>query len=134
MSKRTKYKLTNAAKKRSVLHIDGLASGIAAILSAYLLAIATKFVTISGASVYASYLAVFSVVLLVIYKFMAFYESEGRLKYKNALGLIFSLGFAGGLISYFFILGSIDKWLAAIAVSTFCLGLLPFIWSFKKET
>lgn len=134
MAKRTKYQLTNAAKKRAMSHIDGFAGGMAAILSAYLLAIATKFISLSGVAVYASYLSVFSIVSLVIYKFMAFYEAEGKLKDTNALALIFSLGFTAGLLSYVLILSSIDIWLVAVAIGTFCFGLLPFTWSFKEET
>ncbi|MBH0000181.1 hypothetical protein I6E72_14585 [Pseudoalteromonas sp. NSLLW24] len=134
MAKRTKFQIKANARKRAISHFNGLTSGMTAILSAYLLAISVKFISLSGPAVYASYLATFSIVLLVIYKFLSFFESEGRLKDKNPLAIVASLGLTSGLLAYFFILGSINLYLAGLAIVTFCFGLLSFCWSFKVET
>ena len=133
MVKRTKFQIKANARKRALAHINGITGGMAAILSAYLLAISVKYVSLSGSAVYASYLATFSVVLLVIYKLMSFYEVEGELNEKNPLAIIGSLGLTSGLLAYVFILGSINPLLAGLAMLTFALGLLAFCWAFKTE-
>ena len=134
MAKRTEFQIKNAKRKRHIAHVDGIAGGMAAILSAYLLAVSTKFVSLTGVAIYASYLGTFSIVLLVLYKMMSFYDAEGELKDNSVLAIVFSVGLTSGLLAYVCILGSINKWLAALAMLTFCLGLLPFTWSFKSKT
>lgn len=134
MAKRTKFQLKKAASKRAAQHLDKLVGGMAAIISAYLLAISTKFIVLNGVAVYASYLGTFSLVLLVLFKILSFYEAEGDMKDKNPMGLLFSTGLTSGLLTYVLILGSIDPMLAGIAIGTFCVGLLPFIWAFKSES
>ncbi|MGL6003536.1 hypothetical protein [Aeromonas sobria] len=134
MAKRTKFQLKKAASKRAAQHLDKLVGGMAAIISAYLLAIATKFIVLKGVAVYASYLGTFSLVLLVLFKILSFYEAEGDMKDNNPMGIIFSIGLTSSLLTYVLILGSINPILVVIAMVTFCVGLLPFIWAFKSES
>ncbi|PKN50460.1 MAG: hypothetical protein CVU58_00725 [Deltaproteobacteria bacterium HGW-Deltaproteobacteria-16] len=109
-----------------------MTGGMAAIISAYLLALATKFVSLEGAALCAAYLGTVSVVLLVLFKLMSFYEKEGDMNEKNPMGILFSLGLTSGLLTYVLILASIKPILAIIAIATFCLALFPFIWAFKS--
>lgn len=107
---------------------------MAAIISAYLLAIATKLIVLNGLAVYTPYIGTFSLVLLVLFKILSFYEAEGDMKDNNPLGIIFAIGLTSSLITYLLILWSINEILVAIAMVTFCVGLLPFIWAFKSES
>lgn len=134
MAKRTKFQLKKAASKRASQYFENITGGMAAIISAYLLAIATKFVNLEGVAVYAAYTGTASLVFLVIFKLMSFYENEGDLKDKNPLGILFALGITGGLTTYLFILASIKPLIALIALVAFMLALLPFIWAFKTES
>ncbi|MCF5848437.1 hypothetical protein K3H53_14145 [Aeromonas veronii] len=134
MAKRTKFQLKKAASKRAAQHLDKLVGGMAAIISAYLLAIATKLIVLNGLAVYTPYIGTFSLVLLVLFKILSFYEAEGDMKDNNPLGIIFAIGLTSSLITYLLILWSINEILVAIAMVTFCVGLLPFIWAFKSES
>lgn len=132
MTKRSKFQTKKTASKKAAEYFESMTGGMAAIISAYLLALATKLVSLDGPASYAAHLGTVSVVLLVLFKLMSFYEKEGDMKEKNPMGILFALGLTSGLLTYVFILASIKPILAIIAIVTFFLALFPFIWAFKS--
>jgi len=134
MAKRTKFQLKKAAIKRAAQYFENLSGGMATVISAYLIAVSTKFVTLEGYTVVAAYLGTSSLVLLALYKFLSFFEAEGDMKQKNPMASLFTLGFMGGLLTYMFILASIQPWLAITALASLCIALLPFLTAFEKKS
>lgn len=134
MVKRTKFQIKKAATQRAVQHFDKMVGGMAAIISAYLLAISTKFIALEGVAFYAACTGTFSLVILIIFKIFSFFEAEGDMKDKNPLPYLFSIGLTSGLLTYWLVLISIDPLLALIASITFFISLIPFVWAFKSES
>ena len=71
-------------------HFSGMTSGMSAVLSAYLLGLATKFITLSPEAKIAAYLSCFSLAALFLFRVLSFYDKEGELQDNGKLAILFS--------------------------------------------
>ncbi|HHF3143083.1 TPA: hypothetical protein ACPJ1R_004378 [Vibrio alginolyticus] len=133
MTKRNKFQLKKAASKRSAEHLEKITGGMAAVISVYLLAISTRFIDFDGITIPTASIGTFSLVLLVLYKMMSFYEKEGDLETKNPMSILFGLGLTGGLITYVLILSSISWILVLVASITFSVVLFIFAFAYGRK-
>lgn len=118
-------------KKEFRDHFGGMTSGMSAVLSAYLLGLATKFIKLSPSVELAAYLSCFSLVALVLFRVISFYDQENKLKDNNKVGILFSVALTSSFLAYNVILFSIMIWLPVVSTVTFCAILAFFRTSFK---
>ncbi|TRX53916.1 hypothetical protein [Thalassomonas sp. M1454] len=121
----------NNQKKEIRQNFEGLTSGMAAAISAYLIALATKLVSITLFSTVAAYVGTFSLVMLVMFRVGSFFEQTAQIKNSEHLRSIFLLGMTSGLLTYLIILASISWGLPLLAIMAFSLSL--FLFQPKKK-
>ena len=116
----------NNQKKEIRQNFEGLTSGMAAAISAYLIALATKLVSITLFSTVAAYVGTFSLVMLVMFRLGSFFEQTAQIRNSEHLRTIFLLGMTSGLLTYLIILASISWGLPLLAILAFSLSLFLF--------
>jgi len=119
-------------RKEVVEHFEGHTGGMAAVLSAYLIALATKLIDPVGWSLLAAYLSCISLVLLVLFKVFNFYQAEGDFDSPLRISILYAVGLTGSFAAYFCILSSINIMLSVAMLSTAIVAVIFLIGGFKK--
>lgn len=130
--KKTKQQKIKNSHKRHIDHLNSVTGGMAAILSAYLLALSVRLVALEGYHLQACILSAPSLVFLVMYKIGSHYEKENEINNSTPLGILFVFGLLGSLGSYFFILAAINIYIAVIAYSTFVVAIF-LLWLSARD-